>query len=64
MGWAEAFTHLHPFIQWCALWLAWGPICLAFLILKLPFWFYNHHLRHQSVRMHGWPPAHLDADGD
>ncbi len=24
----------------------------------------NRPLRHLSIRTHGWPPAHCDADGD
>lgn len=34
------------------------PICLA------PFRLLNRLFRHLNVRARGWPPAHLDADGD
>lgn len=25
---------------------------------------FNRFLRHLNIRKHGWPPSHLDADGD
>lgn len=25
---------------------------------------WNRLLRHLSIRKHGWPPEHVDADGD
>ena len=25
---------------------------------------FNRFMRHFNIRKHGWPPAHLDADGD
>ena len=24
----------------------------------------NRPLRHRNIKLHGWPPAHVDADGD
>ena len=24
----------------------------------------NRPLRHRNIKLHGWPPAHCDADGD
>lgn len=24
----------------------------------------NRVMRHANIRKHGWPPAHIDADGD
>lgn len=25
---------------------------------------WNRLMRHMNIRKHGWPPQHLDADGD
>jgi len=35
-----------------------SSICTAFV---MPFKFY---FRHRNIKTAGWPPAHLDADGD
>lgn len=37
---------------------------LAWLVTGLAFRCWNRFMRHLNVRKHGWPPAHLDADGD
>jgi len=34
------------------------------LLVQLLFRCWNRFLRHLSVRKAGWPPSHLDADGD
>jgi hypothetical protein len=44
------FWHQHEFLAWCALWLAWK--------------FCNRLMRTIKVCVRGWPPEHLDADGD
>ena len=31
---------------------------------KIIFFIINRPLRHWSIRKHGYPPAHCDADGD
>jgi hypothetical protein len=36
--------------------------CGAFLNFLFRCW--NRFLRHMSVRKAGWPPSHIDADGD
>ena len=46
-----------------------GPfilILLGFLygLLRLPFVLINRILRSVMVSIRGWPPSHLDADGD
>lgn len=37
---------------------------LAYIIADLAFRIYNRTMRMVSIRKHGWPPAHCDADGD
>ena len=58
------FAGEHWFLTWCALWLVWGvfwlPVALASLIFRL----LNRILRTINVAIRGWPPEHLDADGD
>lgn len=46
---------------WLAFFLA--LVALGGLNTILGF-FINKPLRHMSIRKHGWPPAHCDADGD
>lgn len=55
------FFHHHPFLAWCALWLLWpaGWIILT-IVIRLP----NRILRCINIVTRGWPPEHLDADGD
>ncbi len=40
----------------------------AFLLLNTCLWylfkFFNRYHRHRNIRKCGWPPAHIDADGD
>lgn len=54
------FWHDHLFLAWCALWLIWG----AFSVAALPFKIINRIIRSINIAIRGWPPAHLDADGD
>ena len=56
MGFWE-FWHQHTFLAFCALFL-------AFAFAKLPFILVNRWIRHRNIVAKGWPPAHLDADGD
>lgn len=42
----------------------WLTFFLAYLAAWLTFKIYNCTVRHLNIRKHGWPPAHLDADGD
>lgn len=62
MNWE--FWSEHWFLAWCALWLVWGliwlPVALASVFAKLV----NRVLRTIKVACRGWPPEHLDADGD
>lgn len=54
------FLHQHPFIAWCLAWSVWGIYGIAILALRLV----NRCLRTVMVVFRGWPPPHLDADGD
>lgn len=56
--------HEHWFVTWCALWLVWGVFWIAAAILNCVFLAINRLLRTVKVLCRGWPPAHLDADGD
>lgn len=49
--------------------------CGVFLLLSLLYSLFtsfvllvvrlvNRWIRHLNIKQHGWPPAHLDADGD
>lgn len=43
----------------------WLPILLAiYFIAHYGFRCWNRLMRHLNIRNAGWPPAHLDADGD
>lgn len=43
----------------------WLPILIGlYIIARYGFRCWNRLMRHLNVRKHGWPPAHLDADGD
>jgi hypothetical protein len=45
---------------WLAFFLAW----MAVWLLALPFKLVNRWIRHRNITASGWPPPHLDADGD
>ncbi len=51
------FTDLHLFIEACLIWLV---ACLANISFKL----INRLIRMIKTIICGWPPDHLDADGD
>lgn len=55
---------LHPFLQWCTLWTIWGGVWLVMLFLQYTLKIISRVLRVFLVAIRGWPPAHLDADGD
>lgn len=46
----------------------WLAFFLAYLILsacvEYPLKIINRWIRHRNIAVAGWPPAHLDADGD
>ena len=47
-----------PYIAFFIAYIIAGVIKFAFSMVI------NRPLRHASIRKHGWPPAHCDADGD
>ena len=57
---ALTFANEHYFLTWCALWLLWQVLMLPRLLLIA----LNRILRTIKFALRGWPPAHLDADGD
>jgi len=58
---AFQFFNEHWFLAWCALWLCWPVLGIVrLLVFNLP----KHILRTIKVAIRGWPPEHLDADGD
>jgi hypothetical protein len=52
------FWYDSPFLSLVAI------ICLSCLLEKVFFSLPNRFFRHLNVRSKGWPPAHLDLDGD
>jgi hypothetical protein len=42
----------------------WLAFFLLLLITELIFRCWNRTLRHLNIKAKGWPPEHLDADGD
>ncbi len=50
----ETYILAYPFLAFILLLVAMG------LVFKT----WNRFLRHLNILAHGWPPAHLDADGD
>lgn len=62
------FAREHWFLAWCALWLVWGVIWLVVVVLslsqRLVLIAISRLYRTIMVAARGWPPAHLDADGD
>ena len=52
------FASNHPYVfTFIVIWIA----AIALQMMGKGF---NRFMRHLNVRKHGWPPAHLDADGD
>lgn len=37
---------------------------IAATCFKTVFWAFNRHLRSRNIVAMGWPPEHVDADGD
>lgn len=57
---ALAFASEHYFLTWCLLWLLWPIVTLPSLAFRL----INRTYRVINIAIRGWPPAHVDADGD
>jgi len=51
------FMGEHPILTFILAYLATSPVRYGYKA-------YNRYLRSQNIQKKGWPPAHLDADGD
>lgn len=58
------FASEHQILTWCALWLLWPFVLLPGALLSLARTLVFRTYRFVLVLARGWPPAHLDADGD
>lgn len=45
-------------------WQFMGVLILVSIFLQLVLAIYSRTLRCLNIKQHGWPPSHLDADGD
>lgn len=45
-------------------WLTFFLAMIVAGIIKTPFRLVNRWIRHKNIEAKGWPPFHLDADGD
>lgn len=61
---ALAFAGEHWFLTFCAIWLVWGVFWIAALLIGTAKSLIIRAYRLVAVLLRGWPPAHLDADGD
>lgn len=67
-----AFASQHWFLAWCALWLIWAIVPLAWVVMTIilaPFRYINRRdaraERTKRILAHGWPTQDLmDADGN
>lgn len=59
-----AFFDQHVILAWCALWLIWGVFWVIAVAIRTAWVLSNRILRTFVVLFRGWPPSHLDADGD
>ena len=56
-----AWMGLHPFLTF---FLAYTAYLLACFVVRQTVWLIALPVRAMNIRKHGWPPEHLDADGD
>ena len=45
-------------------WIWLGSVIILGVILKVPLLIISRLIRRSMIIKRGWPPAHLDADGD
>lgn len=38
--------------------------CVVYSMAAWPFRIMNHWIRSRNIKNAGWPPSHLDGDGD
>ena len=64
---AETISALAAFARTDPL-LSFILVCASYYAITAPFRFgfraWNRYCRMRNIRDHGWPPPHLDADGD
>ena len=53
-----AFAAAHPFLF--TLLVVWTLETIYGVLVRLP----NRYIRSRNIAARGWPPEHLDADGD
>lgn len=51
-------------ITFRSIWHFFGMLLLISVVLGAPCRIINRCIRHLNIRAKGWPPEHLDADGD
>ncbi len=59
----EIMTGIYEFMSSSPYLTFFLALILAQLVLA-PFRLVNRWIRHRNIVAQGWPPAHLDADGD
>ena len=66
------FAGAHPvaavFLGWVVFALSLPTVWVIAVLIEVPinysFRAYNRRLRSRNISLRGWPPSHLDADGD
>jgi hypothetical protein len=56
-GFIMLFAEEHWFLSFCA-------IFAVYQLLLAPFRIVRRWIQHRNIKSQGWPPPHLDADGD
>lgn len=56
-------TNIYEFMSGSP-WLTFFLALLVAQVLVWPFRLVNRVIRHRNIVARGWPPEHLDADGD
>lgn len=55
------FAQSSPYLTF---WLALAMVCGAVSLATYPLKLVNRWIRHRNIVSKGWPPEHLDGDGD
>jgi hypothetical protein len=45
-------------------WIFIGIVILLGIVCETPIKIFKYYFRSLNIKNHGWPPSHLDADGD
>ena len=59
---ALKFAAENPFMSLCIIILI--PSLTYYTLKLILYYIPNRWIRHLNIKKHGWPPEHLDADGD